>query len=274
MRFRLGLLQDSATLEKQANREAAEALAKKHRHEAPTVKTEAQTKADEVAETKAKERGSEKPKEALSKKPKIRPLSEAKAIDSGANFVSETFLLAVGIALILGENWRKGRQETSRREDVADRIKELEDYEKHARRGLVEMEKEILRLRAKQGLLPTKQARILPREVWELEEKEGGEEQKEEQSWLSWIKGTRKDISETQLEPESSVEVLKPNNIGNETTPGAPTTSILGRILPSGHAGSYDPMHSGHSEKDDANTPGNVSSSLQKEHKLPSSKES
>ncbi len=79
MRFRLGLLQDSAALEKQAAREAAEAQAKKHKSEAPTVKTEAQTKADEVAEARLKD-SLDKAKEPK-KKPKIRPLSEAKAID-------------------------------------------------------------------------------------------------------------------------------------------------------------------------------------------------
>lgn len=82
MRFRLGLLQDSAALEKQAAREAAEAQAKKHKSEAPTVKTEAQTKADEIAEARSKE-DLDKKKEPK-KLPKIRPLSEAKAIDVSA----------------------------------------------------------------------------------------------------------------------------------------------------------------------------------------------
>lgn len=81
MRFRLGLLQDSAALEKQAAREAAEAQAKKHKSEAPTVKTEAQTKADDAAEARSKD-SLDKAKEQR-KKPKIRPLSEAKAIDVG-----------------------------------------------------------------------------------------------------------------------------------------------------------------------------------------------
>ena len=82
MRFRLGLLQDSAALDRQAAREAAEAQAKKHKSEAPTVKTEAQTKADDAAESRSKE-SLDKAKE-QKKKPKIRPLSEAKAIDVGA----------------------------------------------------------------------------------------------------------------------------------------------------------------------------------------------
>lgn len=95
MRFRLGLLQDTAAIEKQIAKEAAEHQAKKHKHEAPTVKTEAHTKADEAAAAREKESG-EKPKpKSSSRQPKIRPLSEAKAIDLGANFVSETFLFVV-----------------------------------------------------------------------------------------------------------------------------------------------------------------------------------
>jgi hypothetical protein len=91
MRFRLGLLQDTAAIEKQIAKEAAEA--KKHKSDPPTVKTEAQTKADEAKEAKGKEK--EPVEKASTRKPKIRPLSEAKAIDLGANFVSESFLFVV-----------------------------------------------------------------------------------------------------------------------------------------------------------------------------------
>ena len=60
------------------------------------MKTEVQTKADEAAAAKKKDSG-EKPRESSSSRmPKIRPLSEAKAIDLGANFVSESFLFVVG----------------------------------------------------------------------------------------------------------------------------------------------------------------------------------
>ena len=95
MRFRLGLLQDTAAIEKQIAREAAEHQAKKHKHEAPTVKTEAQTKADEAAAAKEKDGGEKAKEKTSSRRPKIRPLSEAKAIDLGANFVSESFLFVV-----------------------------------------------------------------------------------------------------------------------------------------------------------------------------------
>lgn len=189
MRLRLGLLQDAKSIERQIAREAQEAQAKKHRLEVPTVKTEAQTKADEAAAAKAKEKGTEKPsKTAAVTKPKIRPLSESKAIDSGATFVSESFLFMVGLSLILFENWRARRKETSRREDVADRINELEESRKVDRKAIVELEKEILRSRAKSGKGAAAGQRIIPKELWDIE----AEEQQEEvqpQGWFSWIRG-------------------------------------------------------------------------------------
>ena len=182
MRLRLGLLQDTAAMEKQATRATAEAQAKKLKSETPTVRTEAQMKADEAAE---KDRSGDKSRSLLVPKPKIRPLSEAKAIDSGASFVSEGFLLLVGVSLVLLENWRSKRKETTRREDVADKINELEENERASRRALVELEKEILRLRSKNGI--TSGQRILPQEVWELEAKEE-KEQHVSGGWLSWIR--------------------------------------------------------------------------------------
>lgn len=236
MRFKLGLLQDTAAIEKQTAREAAEAQAKKHKLEAPTVKTEAQTKAEEAAAAKDKEKGKEKVKEPPKPKPKIRPLSEAKAIDSGANFVSETFLLLVGVALILGENWRQTRKAANRREDIAERLAELEEYEKSARRGMVELEREILRLRAKEGKDATSHPRILPQQVWELEEKEEAEEAPKEQGWWSWIKsstlGTEKaSAPQPESRPESPPQQPEEENKPAEVPKH--NSSILDQIRPS-----------------------------------------
>lgn len=187
MRLRLGLLQDSAAIEKQAAREAAEAKAKKQKLEAPTVKTEAQTKADEAAAAREKEKGTTTTK-VTPPKPRIRPLSEAKAIDSGANFISEAFLFLVAGGLIVFESFRSRRKETSRREDVAGRITELEESERAARRALVELEKEILRLRAKEkGIFAPSTKHILPKEIWEVEEQEEKEDEAQSAGWLSWI---------------------------------------------------------------------------------------
>lgn len=60
-------------------------------------------------------------------KPHIRPLSESKAIATGANFISEGFLFAVAVALILGEQYRGYRKNEKRRDAVADRLDSLEE---------------------------------------------------------------------------------------------------------------------------------------------------
>ena len=246
MRFKLGLLQDTATIEKQVAREAAEVQAKKHRHPAPTVKTEAQTKAEEEIALKEKDKSKGQSKEPPKPKPKIRPLSEAKAIDSGANFVSETFLLLVGVALIVGENWRQGRKASSRREDVAERLGELEEYEKSARRGMVELEREIIRLRAKESKLEANQQRILPKKVWELEEREEAEEENPRpRGWLSWIRektlGSPPEVeAESRPPPEPELELKpkpKPPENTVSSTHSSTTSSILDRILASKTSG-------------------------------------
>ncbi|KAL9034001.1 MAG: hypothetical protein Q9214_007246 [Letrouitia sp. 1 TL-2023] len=211
MRLRLGLLQDHSAIEKQIAREAAEAQAKKHSSAGSTVKTEAQTKADEASTAKTKEKSTEKVKAAS--KPKIRPLSEAKAIDAGANFASETFLLSVGVGLIIFERWWSSKRESTRREDVADRIAELETSEKSARRALVELEKEVLRLRAKDGRKSP--SRILPEEVWKLEEKEEEEDQKKGKVVFAWFRRVPTSSSPTptqEVKPQSSPPENGPRN--------------------------------------------------------------
>jgi optic atrophy 3 protein len=170
MRWRIGLLQDAAAIDRQTARETARDLAKKHKHEVPTVKTEAQSKADEAAAAKAAKDPSEASKQQKKSEPKIRPLSEAKAIESGANFISETFLFGVAAGLIFFESWRSRRKESARRDDVADRLNDLEESENAARMALVELEREVLRLRAKHNMDTTK--RILPKEVYEAKEEE------------------------------------------------------------------------------------------------------
>lgn len=58
---------------------------------------------------------------------KVRPLNDAKAIDNGASFISESFLFSVAGGLILYESFRQRRKEQVRREGVADDIKALQD---------------------------------------------------------------------------------------------------------------------------------------------------
>lgn len=120
MRLRLGTIRDTTATRKQA---AAEAEAKKHLPKSPTVKTEAATKAEQDALDKAKAAAEE------AAKPhhyRIRPLTESKAIESGANFISETFLFLVAGGLIVFESWRSRNKESTRREGVEERLSSLE----------------------------------------------------------------------------------------------------------------------------------------------------
>jgi len=217
MRFRLGLLQDTKEIEKQIAKDAADARKR------PTVKTEAEMKRDEA---RAKEPEKEKSKVT---KPKIKPLPEAKAIELGANFVSETFLLAVGIALILFENARRGRQETKKDEGQIREIEELKRTIRLQTQGLIEMEKEILRPRSKDAALVGSIHRILPKELREPEEEDNGAGS-HARGWLSWVPSLfRTDNQEGSQSKESAI-------IKDEAKPAEPvptaSTSVLTKILP------------------------------------------
>ncbi|KAL0947762.1 hypothetical protein HGRIS_013840 [Hohenbuehelia grisea] len=56
----------------------------------------------------------------------IRPLSETRAIENGANALAEGFLFSVAAALIIGEGWRSSRSQSRRRDSVDDKLDELE----------------------------------------------------------------------------------------------------------------------------------------------------
>ncbi|ODQ67317.1 OPA3-domain-containing protein [Nadsonia fulvescens var. elongata DSM 6958] len=58
---------------------------------------------------------------------KVRPLNDTKAIENGANFLSEAFIFSVAGGLILYESFRSKRKDKERRETVADDISTLQD---------------------------------------------------------------------------------------------------------------------------------------------------
>jgi len=136
MRLKLGLLQDPAVIERQIQKEIKEAETRRQKAAMPTVKTEAQTKADEEAFQKAKKDIGEHVK-AAQKPPRIRPLSEAKAIESGANFISEAFLFLVAGGLIVFESVRRNRKEKKQDADISERLEILE-REREELKGEVE----------------------------------------------------------------------------------------------------------------------------------------
>jgi len=115
---------------------AAERRAREKK-EAPTVKTEAQVKAEEAAKHKPKEPST--PQEAPKpKKRKFRPLPEDKAVDLFADFAAETFILAVASALLLWEFYRQ------KPDTKAAEIAELKEREEEHEKKIKELEEEVV----------------------------------------------------------------------------------------------------------------------------------
>lgn len=129
--MRLGLLQDPAVIDRQIAKEVKAAEAARKKSQAPTVKTEAETMADE-AMTKQEREAARKKIEAAST-PRIRPLSETKAIEMGANFVAEAFIFSVGIGVIVFEQWRQRRKARNQRDDIREDIDDIKEEFKSIR---------------------------------------------------------------------------------------------------------------------------------------------
>lgn len=123
--MRLGILHDTAAQERMHAREERKAEEKRRAAETPTVLTEVQLKARDAEKEKSQE-GDKKEEQHKPQKVKIRPLSEAKAIELGANFFSEAFIFAVAAGLLIFDSWRSRRKESARRDDVAERLEDLE----------------------------------------------------------------------------------------------------------------------------------------------------
>lgn len=212
MRWRIGLLQDAAALERQAARDAAKKEAERKKANTPTVKTEAETKAE--AEAAVKDKAAEE-KDKHPPKPRIKPLSETKAIETGANFISETFLFSVAASLIIFESWRSGRKEKNRRDKVAERLADLEEENKAGRMALVELEREVLRLRAKEKGISSaelaKTKKILPPEVYELVKEDNDPTTVEKPS--GWFSNITSVFSKDEADTEAK-EALATNSPG------------------------------------------------------------
>ncbi|KAL9049462.1 MAG: hypothetical protein Q9162_007200 [Coniocarpon cinnabarinum] len=122
MRMRLGLLSDPTTIDRQVAREQAELNQTRNplQSHVATAKT--------LSETQAEQREAEEIRKRLKgTKRRIKPLSESKAIDTGATFASEFFLFAVAAGLIFGEQaWSRAR-ERGRKEGVEMRLVRLEE---------------------------------------------------------------------------------------------------------------------------------------------------
>jgi hypothetical protein len=125
MRMRLGLLQDPAVIDRQIKKEMQLAETARQKAATPTVRTEAEMKAEEALTEKEREAIRKKAEDRT--KPRIRPLSEQKAIEMGANFAAETFIFAVGIGVIVFEQWRQRRKARNARDDIREDLEEMQN---------------------------------------------------------------------------------------------------------------------------------------------------
>ena len=141
---------------------AAEKRAKE-KAEAPTVKTEEQTRADEAAKEKNAARDKAAKHEASKSiwKRKFRPLPEAKAVDLFADVIGDSFILLVATGLIVYEYLRtKGKPDVNaekiaeldaKLKDLDRREKDLEEAEKQNQTRVETMEQALEEMRKATG---------------------------------------------------------------------------------------------------------------------------
>jgi actin-related protein len=108
------------------DREQRAAEEKKKKAETPTVRSEEEQKKYDEQQAREEQARAEKKEKEKSKRVKIRPLSDARAIELGANFFSEAFIFLVAVALLLAENYRSSRKAGQRRDEVEERLDDLE----------------------------------------------------------------------------------------------------------------------------------------------------
>ena len=61
----------------------------------------------------------------LDYQPDIKRLSDGRAIEMGANFISEFFLFSVAVGVYLGETWRKNKEAQNRKSEVDLKLENL-----------------------------------------------------------------------------------------------------------------------------------------------------
>lgn len=145
MRLRLGLLHDtSANIEKAEKAEALrrhnETVRKMKESEAIYPAETGQVRSDVPAPRAKPADGAAKEVTKVAA-PRIRPLSEGKAIDAGANFISEFFLFSVAGTLIFVEALRSKRRDATRRDAVQERLDLLEARKRQDQERLEEHER-------------------------------------------------------------------------------------------------------------------------------------
>ncbi|KAI0355155.1 OPA3-domain-containing protein [Trametes cingulata] len=95
----------------------------------------------------------------------VRPLSETKAIENGANALAEGFLFSVAAALIIAETWRSSRNQSKRRDAVDDSLDGLKASVEDLSRRLDTLSRTYEERFEEQSMRHDELARILQRVV-------------------------------------------------------------------------------------------------------------
>lgn len=189
MRLRLGLLRDQATIDRlAASEKAAKAVAKMAARE-KTASSTHHTSSSSATTSAAADSVPNPPSDTHHTTTyvsgghtyHIRPLSESKAIDRGATFISEFFLFAVAGSLILFESVRSRRKETSRQDIVTERLERLEERTRQDEIRMQELEDELWYLKGGKGTRPSWGTDVVP--LWVGQEKLPW--------WKRWVQGVR-----------------------------------------------------------------------------------
>lgn len=103
------------------------------------------------------------------------------------------------------------------------------------------MEDEVLKLRAKTGIAPGDNHRILPKPVWDLADKDDTEDENKGQGWLSWVpKFRRKALADDETKPApTSAANSDPRSSQDPSPPRSSWSSVI--QIPRRHARDISP---------------------------------
>ncbi len=161
------------------------------------------------------------------------------------------------------EQWRRGRQEKRGREDVADRLNELEERDrskdKYYGEALGGLEKELIKLRGKSGLLPGSSPKILPEKPAVLQEKDD-EEDERPKGWFLWFRSktigadnSPDEGGETENLPETAVNAPEAASTTPSQNQALPSPSTIEKVRQRAHPRDISPKSS-HSSTETSRT--------------------
>ncbi|KAI8974236.1 OPA3-domain-containing protein [Trametes punicea] len=91
----------------------------------------------------------------------VRPLSETRAIENGANALAEGFLFSVAASLILAETWRSSRNQSKRRDAVDESLDSLKTSVQELKERLDTLSREHEQRFAEESMRHDKLAQII-----------------------------------------------------------------------------------------------------------------